>query len=29
LIEQDHRNVKSRVNAVLGFERFSNAAVAS
>jgi transposase-like protein len=27
LIEQDHRNIKSRVNVMLGFKRFSNAAV--
>jgi IS6 family transposase len=27
LIEQDHRNIKSRVNAMLGFKRFGNAAV--
>ncbi|MFM0030127.1 IS6 family transposase [Paraburkholderia madseniana] len=27
LIEQDHRNIKSRVNAMLGFKRFRNAAV--
>ena len=26
LIEQDHRNVKSRTNAMLGFKRFRNAA---
>nr|WP_318289988.1 DDE-type integrase/transposase/recombinase [Paraburkholderia sp. BL8N3] len=26
LIEQDHRNVKSRTNAMLGFRRFRNAA---
>ncbi len=27
LIEQDHRNVKSRANAMLGFKRFRNAAI--
>jgi transposase-like protein len=27
LIEQDHRNVKSRTNAMLGFRQFSNAAI--
>jgi hypothetical protein len=27
LIEQDHRNVKSRVNVMLGFKRFKNAAI--
>jgi transposase-like protein len=27
LIEQDHRNIKSRINAMLGFKRFRNAAV--
>jgi hypothetical protein len=27
LIEQDHRNIKSRINVMLGFKRFSNAAV--
>ena len=27
LIEQDHRNLKSRINAMLGFKRFRNAAV--
>ncbi|WP_341318535.1 DDE-type integrase/transposase/recombinase [Paraburkholderia sp. IMGN_8] len=27
LIEQDHRNIKCRVNAMLGFKRFKNAAV--
>ena len=27
LIEQDHRNIKSRVNVMLGFKRFKNAAV--
>ncbi|WP_375792033.1 IS6 family transposase [Paraburkholderia atlantica] len=27
LIEQDHRNIKSRVNAMLGFKNFGNAAV--
>jgi transposase-like protein len=27
LIEQDHRNVKSRTNAMLGFKRFRNAAI--
>jgi transposase, IS6 family len=26
LIEQDHRNIKSRINAMLGFTRFGNAA---
>jgi transposase-like protein len=26
LLEQDHRNVKSRTNAMLGFKRFRNAA---
>jgi transposase-like protein len=26
LIEQDHRNIKSRINAMLGFKRFGNAA---
>jgi hypothetical protein len=26
LIEQDHRNIKSRINAMLGFRRFGNAA---
>uniref|UniRef100_UPI0037425E76 DDE-type integrase/transposase/recombinase n=1 Tax=Paraburkholderia kirstenboschensis TaxID=1245436 RepID=UPI0037425E76 len=26
LIEQDHRNVKSRTNVMLGFKRFRNAA---
>ncbi|ASL49057.1 hypothetical protein bAD24_p01830 (plasmid) [Burkholderia sp. AD24] len=28
LIEQDHRNIKSRINTMLGFKRFRNAAVA-
>jgi transposase-like protein len=27
LIEQDHRNIKFRVNAMLGFKRFQSAAV--
>ncbi|CAN7800179.1 IS6 family transposase [Paraburkholderia hospita] len=27
LIEQDHRNIKSRTNVMLGFKRFSNAAI--
>jgi transposase-like protein len=27
LIEQDHRNIKSRVNAMLGFKRFRSAAI--
>jgi transposase-like protein len=27
LIEQDHRNIKSRVNAMLGFKRFRDAAI--
>ena len=27
LIEQDHRNIKSRVNVMLGFKRFKNAAI--
>jgi transposase-like protein len=27
VIEQDHRHVKSRVNVMLGFKRFRNAAV--
>jgi transposase-like protein len=27
LIEQDHRNIKSRINTMLGFKRFRNAAV--
>ena len=27
LIEQDHRNVKSRTNVMLGFKRFRNAAI--
>jgi transposase-like protein len=27
LIEQDHRNIKSRINAMLGFKRFSDAAI--
>jgi transposase-like protein len=27
LIEQDHRSIKSRVNVMLGFKRFRNAAV--
>jgi transposase-like protein len=27
LIEQDHRHFKSRVNVMLGFKRFRNAAV--
>jgi transposase-like protein len=27
LIEQDHRNIKSRTNAMLGFRQFSNAAI--
>ncbi|SEI27217.1 DDE domain-containing protein [Paraburkholderia hospita] len=26
LIEQDHRNIKSRTNAMVGFKRFSSAA---
>ena len=26
VIEQDHRNVKSRTNVMLGFKRFGNAA---
>jgi transposase-like protein len=26
-IEQDHRNIKSRVNVMLGFKRFRNAAI--
>ena len=28
LIERDHRNIKSGVNVMLGFERFKNAAAA-
>ena len=28
LIEQDHRNIKSRTNVMLGFKRFRNAAIA-
>ena len=27
LIEQDHRNIKSRVAVMLGFKRFKNAAI--
>ena len=27
VIEQDHRHIKSRVNVMLGFKRFRNAAV--
>jgi transposase-like protein len=27
LIEQDHRNIKARVNVMVGFKRFSNAAI--
>jgi transposase-like protein len=27
LIEHDHRNAKSKVNAMFGFKRFTNAAV--
>ena len=27
LIEQDHRNIKSRVNVMLGFKRFKNSAI--
>jgi transposase-like protein len=27
LIEQDHRNIKSRINTMLGFKQFRNAAV--
>lgn len=27
MIERDHRNIKSRVNVMLGFKRFNNAAV--
>jgi hypothetical protein len=27
LIERDHRSIKSRVNAMLGFKRFRNAAI--
>lgn len=27
LIDQDHRNIKSRVNVMLGFKRFRNATV--
>ncbi len=27
LIEQDHRNIKSRANVMLGFKRFKNAAI--
>ncbi|KVP83817.1 integrase [Burkholderia ubonensis] len=27
LIEQDHRNIKSRTNVMLGFKRFRNAAI--
>ena len=27
LIEQDHRNIKSRVHVMLGFKRFKNAAL--
>ena len=27
LIEQDHRHIKSRINVMLGFKRFSTAAV--
>ena len=27
VIEQDHRNIKSRVNVMLGFKRFKNAAI--
>lgn len=26
MIEQDHRNIKSRTNVMLGFKRFRNAA---
>ena len=29
LIEQDHRNVKSRTNVMLGFKRFRSAAITS
>jgi transposase-like protein len=29
LIEQDHRNIKSRVNAMLGFKSFRNAVTIS
>lgn len=27
LMEQDHRNIKSRVNVMLGFKRFRNVAI--
>jgi len=27
LIQQDHRHIKSRINAMLGFKRFRNGAV--
>ena len=27
MIEQDHRNIKSRVNAMLGFKRLRSAAI--
>jgi len=27
LIEQDHRNIKSKLNAMLGFKRFRDAAI--
>jgi transposase-like protein len=27
LIEQDHRNIKSRLNTMLGFKRFQDAAI--
>jgi transposase-like protein len=27
LIEQDHRNIKSRTNVMLGFKRFTSAAI--
>ncbi|MCP1121808.1 transposase, partial [Robbsia andropogonis] len=27
MIEQDHRNIKSRTNVMLGFKRFRNAVV--
>jgi len=28
LVEQDHRNIKSRAKVMLGFKRFRNAAIA-
>jgi transposase-like protein len=27
LVEQDHRNIKSRTNVMLGFKQFKNAAI--